>query len=279
MQPEGGRGAPTSDPMAIVTWQNPFVQSSDPRRYLPRPACEAVLVELERGLRGDATAMLLAGPAGIGKSLLLRVLGHRLRRDFRVALVPGLRLSAHQICDWALELLRSPRSGDPECDLAVQAADWKRRGSALVIAIDDAHELSPETVGRLAGLALAADGGLRWLVEAAAPSDALRRALQPEVEPIWLRTGMNFAETAEFVHAALAVAAAAPELRSFFAGLTMVRLYRESRGIPGRVNDLAAEWLAAAARDGTLPPPARAGWRASFAKKPASLPATHDLRR
>jgi hypothetical protein len=257
--------------MASVTAQNPFVQNGDPRRYLPRPACEAALAELERALRTGALATLLAGPAGIGKSLLLRVLAHRLRRDFRVVLVPGLRLAAHQICDWALELLRSPRSEDPERDLALQAAEWKRRGSALVIAIDGAHELSPVTAGRLGGLALAADGGLRWLVEASLPSDALRRAFEAETEPIWLRTGMNFGETAEFVRAALAAASAAPEVRSFFDGALMVRLYRESGGVPGRVNSLAAEWLAAAVRDATLPPPAgRPEWRAYSAKKSTS---------
>ena len=65
--------------MASVTSLNPFVQSGDARRYLPRPACEAALAELERALRAGALATLLAGPAGIGKSLLLRVLAHRLR--------------------------------------------------------------------------------------------------------------------------------------------------------------------------------------------------------
>jgi len=264
--PEEALRTPTSGPMASVTSQNPFVQNGDPRRYLPRPACETALAELERALRAGALATLLAGPAGIGKSLLLRVLAHRLRRDFRVVLVPGLRLAAHQICDWALELLRTARSEDPERDLAMQAADWKRRGSALVIAIHDAHELSPETAGRLAGLALAADGGLRWLVEAALPGD-LQRSFEPEAEPIWLRTGMDFGETAEFVRAALAAASAAPEVRSFFDGTLLVRLYRESGGVPGRVNHLAAEWLAAALRDGTLPPPGRAAWLADSAKK------------
>jgi len=256
--------------MASVTSQNPFVQNGDPRRYLPRPACEAALAELERALRAGALATLLAGPAGIGKSLLLRVLAHRLRRDFRVVLVPGLRLAAHQICDWALELLSSPRSEDPERDLALQAAEWKRRGSALVIAIDGPHEVSPETAGRLGGLALAADGGLRWLVEASLPSDALRRAFEADAEPIWLRTAMDFGETAEFVRAALAAASAAPEVRGFFDGALMVRLYRESGGVPGRVNHLAAEWLAAAVRDGTLPPAGHPEWRGYSAKKSTS---------
>ena len=258
------------DPMASVTSLNPFVQSGDARRYLPRPACEAALAELERALRAGALATLLAGPAGIGKSLLLRALAHRLRRDFRVAVVPGLRLAPHQICDWVLELLRIPRSEDPERDLSMQAADWKRRGSALVVAIADAHELSPETAGRLAGLAFAADGGLRWVVEASEPSGALRRALEHDAEPVWLRTGMNFGETAEFVRAALAAASAEPEVRTFFDGPTMIRLYRESGGVPGRVNQLAAEWLAVAVRDGGLPPPGRVGWRAYSAKNPAS---------
>ena len=259
--------------MPFVTSQDPFVQNDDVRRYLPRAASETALAELERALRAGALATLLAGPAGIGKSLLLRVLAHRLRRDFRVALVPGLRLAAHQICDWALELLRIPRSEDPERDLAMQAADWKRRGSALVIAIDDADELSPETAGRLAGLALAADGGLRWLVETTQPSDALRSAFEHDAEPIWLRTGMSFGETAEFVRAALAAAVAEPEVRSFFDGPLLVRLYRESGGVPGMVNQLAAEWLAVAVREGTLLPPGHTEWRTYSAKKPASSPA------
>jgi hypothetical protein len=262
--------------MAIVTSLNPFFDSGEARRYLARPATEAALAELERALHDGALATLLAGPPGIGKSMLLRVLTHRLRRDFRVALVPAVGLAAHEICAWALALLRADPSGDPECEIAMLAADWKRRGSALVVVIDDAHELSLEAASRLAGLALAADGGLRWVAATREPSDALRKAFEHEAEPIWLRAGMSFGETAEYVRAALSAVSAEPEVRTFFDGPTLVRLHRESAGIPGELNHLAAEWLAGAVRGGTLPPPGRVAWRSYSAKNPVRMVATRS---
>jgi len=260
--------------MAIVSSLNPFFDSGEARRYVPRRATEAALAGLERALRAGAVATLLAGPPGIGKSLLLHVMAHRLRRDFRVALVPAVGLEAHEICAWALALLRVERSSDPECDLAMLAADWKRRGSGLVVGIDDAHELSLGTASRLAGLGLAADGGLRWLAATREPADALRKAFEHDAAPISLRDGMSFGETAEYVRAALAASSAEPEVRAFFDGPTLVKLHRDSHGVPGELNRLAAERLAAAVSEGTLPPPGRTVWRSYSAKNPARIAAT-----
>jgi DamX protein len=259
--------------MAIATSLNPFFDSGDLRRYLPRPACEAALAAIEGALRAGALAMLLAGPPGIGKSMLLRALAHRLRRDFRVALLPAVGLEAHEICAWALALLRAERGEDPECELAMRAADWKRRGSALVVLIDDAHQLSLDAASRLAGLALAADGGLRWVATTREPCDALRKAFGHEAEAISLRAGMSFGETAEYVRAALAAASAEPEVRAFFDGAMLVQLHRDSGGVPGEVNRLAAERLGQAVRGGTLPPPGRTTWRTYAARLTPKGPA------
>lgn len=256
--------------MSSATSLNLFVATSDPRRYLPRPATEAALAALEQRLHDGHLATLLVGARGVGKSLLLRVLAHRLRRAFRVALVPPLGFAAHELCAWVLEELRVPRGDDPELAIACAAADWKRRGSALVVAIDDLHDLAPGTASRLAGLALAADGGLRFLGAARETLAPGHHGFGPEAGAVELSEGMSFADTGVFVRAALSAGCAQPELRAFFDAATILRLRRESHGIPGEVNHLAAQWLAAAVHDGVLPEPGRPAWRACSPKNATS---------
>jgi type II secretory pathway predicted ATPase ExeA len=268
---------------------NLFAASCDPRRYLPRSATEVTLVRLERRIRVErAGATLLVGPSGIGKSLLLRVFAQRMRRDLRVVSAASLNLDMPTLCALLLDQLRVDAGDDPERALLLCAAEWEARGSALLVLIDDAHELPPATASRLGALIEACDG---FKVVAAATEDPESRRQPDELRspaarcapaevrrlarilgadpPVGLRTAMDLEETQAFLKASLAAGWATPELRALFDPVTVARLHRASHGIPGELNRLAAEHADAAVRDGFVPEPGRAVWRAGAPPRPS----------
>ena len=89
---------------------DPFAIAPDPDSYVPRQATEEVLAALASYLRVGATQVALCGPPGIGKTLLLRVVGARLESHFRVVHVPYPILSAEDISAVALRLRDSTKA-------------------------------------------------------------------------------------------------------------------------------------------------------------------------
>lgn len=245
---------------AAPTHLNLFVATTDPRRYLPRAATEAALLRLERRVVTErAPATLLAGAPGMGKSLLLRVLAQRLRTRFRVIALPGLDTDATTFCTMACDLLKLDAGGDPERALLFHAAPLESRGSGLLLLVDDAQRLAPETAGRLGALA-ETSGGLRIVVAASGATDAIARALGADVT-VTLRTPMDLAETQSFIAAALASGWAAPEVRALFDRSAVARIHHDAKGVPGEVARLAGELADAAVREGFVTEPGRALWR------------------
>lgn len=244
---------------------NLFVATSDPRRYLPRSATEVALVRLERRARAEGMpATLLTGPSGMGKSLLLRVFAQRMRRMLRTVAISGLDCDAPTFCTLVLDVLRQDAGDDPERALLFCAADWEARGSALLLAIDDVERLPLATAGRLGALAETCSG-LRIVAATSEPRLDLVRALGAN-HAVELSTPMDLEETQAFVRAALADGWATPEVRALFDGVTVAKIHRDAGGIPGEVNRLAAERADAAVREGFVPEPGRAVWKASAAE-------------
>jgi type II secretory pathway predicted ATPase ExeA len=247
-------------PHALSTHLNLFVATSDPRRYVPRAATEAALLWLERRVLGhDAPATLLAGDAGMGKSILLRVLAQRLRDRFRAVSVPALDVDAATLCTMLLDHLKVEAGDDPERALLLHAAKLESRGSGLLLLIDDAQRLSLATAGRLGALA-ESSGGLRIVAVTSESSLQLARALGADAT-VSLRTPMDLGETQAFVQAALASSWATPEVRALFDRATIARIHHEAKGVPSEVNRLAAEIADGAVRDGFVAEPGRSVWR------------------
>jgi type II secretory pathway predicted ATPase ExeA len=242
---------------------DPFALTCDPRRYVARPACEAVLARLEAAF-GAGRACALAGPPGIGKTQLLRVLEARLAGRVHSVWVPYGALEPGDFCRLVLGLMGRGASAEPDPERAL--ADEARRSAAvgqpLLLLLDDAQSIPLATVRRLAALAARADGALR-LVAAVADAAHAARALAAfgrDVEHVRFASAMSEQETADYVAARLAQASTPPDALARLDPETVRWMHRESGGVPRRLHQIAG-WLLH--RDDpapdTAPPLARSG--------------------
>lgn len=224
---------------------DPFALTCDPRRYVARPACDAVLERLEAAASARRTCAL-AGPPGIGKTQLLRVLEARLAGRARGVWVPYGALEPNDFFRLVLGLMgrSAPRDADPEHALAELATSGAAQGLPLLLVLDDAHAIPLPTVRRLASLAARLPNALCLLAAVADDARAARvlAALGREVEHVRFASAMSEAETARYVAARLAQAGAPPSALARLGPDTVRWLYRESAGVPRRVHQLAG-WL------------------------------------
>jgi type II secretory pathway predicted ATPase ExeA len=224
---------------------DPFALTCDPRRYVARPACEAALAQLEAALTAGRVGAL-AGPPGIGKTQLLRVLEARLAGGARSVFVPYGALDPGDFCRLVLGLLGRGASADPDPERAL--ADEARRSAAvgrpLLLLLDDAQAIPLATVRRLAALAERLGGALRLLAAIAddARAAGALAALGREVEHVRLASAMSEDETTRYVAARLAHAVMPEDALARLDPETVRWLHRESGGIPRRIHQIAG-WL------------------------------------
>jgi type II secretory pathway predicted ATPase ExeA len=224
---------------------DPFALTCDPRRYVARPACDAVLARLEAAASVRRTCAL-AGPPGIGKTQLLRVLEARLAGRARSVWVPYGALEPNDFFRLVLGLMERSTSceADPEQALAELATRGAAQGLPLLLVLDDAHAIPLPTVQRLVSLAARLSGAFCLLAAVADDARAARvlAALGREVEHVRFASAMSEDETARYVAARLAQAGAPPDALARL-GPDIVRwLHRESAGVPRRVHQLAG-WM------------------------------------
>ncbi len=226
--------------------RDPFGVTADPGAYIPRLATERALAALEQGLAEGVGPLVLCGPAGLGKTLLLHVLALRLQPRLRAVVLPYSALSPAEICVWALDLLGEPaQAGDPEAALLAHAARLQAQGSGLLLLLDDAGSMPADTARRMAQLAADSRGALR-LVGAAvddARSGRVLAALGADAREIRLSVGMDPRETALYVRARLERMGAGDDERRRFDAETLERISRSSGGVPRVVQQLASEVL------------------------------------
>jgi type II secretory pathway predicted ATPase ExeA len=223
--------------------RDPFPSTTDAAAYIPRTATESVLVRLEMALRDGARVVCLDGPAGSGKTLLLRVLEERLAGDFTSLRVPYPNLEPDEFFQWALASLRES-SADPERALAERIVrDAVSGEQPLVWIIDDAQSLPAATLDRLLGLQRVTGDALRLLLASAGalPTDPFAQAgvLPVRVE---LEGEMESDEMQQYVRARLERAGADPA-QCARVEASFDRLYAGSGGNPGRLHAAASVLL------------------------------------
>jgi type II secretory pathway predicted ATPase ExeA len=224
---------------------DPFGLTADPDRYVPRAATEQALAALEQTLREGRRPAALVGPPGLGKTLLVHLLGRRLANRVRPVYLPYAALPLDELCAWALSLLGFAESQDTIGDLVQTASHQQARGSGLLLLIDDASAMPLPTARKLGDLVAASGGALRLLVAAAEGPSASRMlaATGANVHVVRLLDPMSEAETRQYVMARLAQARVPAGIAARFDAETLASIHRLSAGIPRRVHGVASAVL------------------------------------
>lgn len=223
--------------LSSVDW---FGVSADPASYIPRPSTEEALRAAERGVEGAKGPVLLIGSAGVGKTLVLRVLGDRLRQPMLPVYLPIPTLPQGELCALTLGLLNRPAGPHPEEDLLIFASEQRARGRSIVLLIDDAGSMSTHTARGIAALAAASHGGLRLVLAVTDGPDACRLydSVGPELGAIQVMDSMNAFETRRYIRNRIGREQGKHTARRVSRNL-LDRIHRDSEGVPARVHEVS----------------------------------------
>jgi type II secretory pathway predicted ATPase ExeA len=219
---------------------DPFGVTCDPRLYVPRASCELALTALARGLAQGRRVLALSGPAGLGKTLLLRVLEKRVS-TIRCVALPYPALGLAELAHCALEALGGGSgAGDHVAALAERARAEARSGRPLLLLLDDAGALPLATARALRGLVDSLGGALRVVVAATdeARTPSVIAALGDDVLDVRLHQPMPAAELRHYLRERLLLAGS----RARLADAQIAWIAEEAAGVPRTANMLAS-WL------------------------------------
>lgn len=222
-----------------------FGEAIDARRFVPREACDRALATLTEASRLRTSCALVCGPAGLGKTLLLRVFEARQRAEGRdVRHVPHAALSLAELCRWVVGRAGAgPLHDEPIEALGRLAACARAGGRALELVIDDANAMPVETARGLGDLVRAFEGALRLSLVALddARTSRMLAGLDLAVVPHRFREAMSQDETRAYVAAQLGAAGAPRSVVDRFSRDVVERLHGLSGGNPRQLNLLARE--------------------------------------
>ncbi|MDH3686043.1 MAG: AAA family ATPase [Myxococcales bacterium] len=223
------------------TRTDPFGPSAATSAYQSRPVTEELLEKLCEGLSGGLRTLLIHGPAGLGKTTVLRVLGERLRAPFLPVDIPYGRFEPDDFWSYVLFQLGAPRGEFPETSVLDAIRSRERRGQVLVLLVDEAQALPEATRARLAAVLHHAEGALRTVLAVGAGATREAFAAMPDSEWFLLDAGLDPEEAAAYVSGRLERFDAPDDVRERFDAGTLATLYRASQGVPRELNRLAGE--------------------------------------
>ena len=221
--------------------RDPFSRIPDIAGYLPRPATERALGLLaEAAHRGDRP-VVLAGPPGIGKTLLLHLLADRMLSDQRPVFVPIPTLPPAEFWQWIVASLGLEGGSDPLGALEQSHAS----GLPVSLLIDDATSLPFETIEALRAALDSQKPGLRAVLVVTEDGEedegraAFDAALGEPVHRVEFVAPMSAEESVAYVSARLAASGIDARTRARFDDAMLARLHALAGGVPAALHELA----------------------------------------
>jgi len=183
----------------------PLIDTAGAEQYIPRAATESVLAHLEAVLDGDARFVVLSGPPGLGKTLLLHVLEDRQRSERQVIFSPFLHFHPDEALVWLRGLLRENRFETEEASDPARAPGGSISERRLLLILDEAQSMPLDTAASLAGMLPGFARRMRVLlagIEGPRLDRVVERIGEP-VERVRLESRISPGETREFVDRAM----------------------------------------------------------------------------
>ncbi len=231
---------------------------------------------LQHALLSSELFMLVTGRFGIGKTILIRRLLSRIDDNYKVCFIHANpmhhvdQLKQQIYKSLGADVLTESLSG---FDQLIQLLDnIKRSGQTPLLIIDDAHELSIESMQlimqlnelvaddvHLLSIIMFAEPDINRLLETADPQKSQRLITQKlELQPL------SEKDTANYLHYRMKVAGFDEDnlTRTPFTSSTIEAIYKNSKGIPFEINRQASKTLirmGSNAPDNLVPAPTRKG--------------------
>lgn len=212
-----------------------LAEAADRRRYVPLETSERTLSVLAANLRAGRSPVLLTGPSGIGKTLLLHVLAEREQSGLqRVRLAESLPAAPHEVAGWLLQFLFRPRDlegADAEVVLVERLNSFGAQ--RMLLLVDHIHDAPRESVRKLAELARAGMPALAVVVAGIDGADLRERiaSLAPEAT-VSLPDSLPEMEIATLYATLLADPGLSPRLRDRLANVERGEILRAAAGLP-----------------------------------------------
>lgn len=221
---------------ALGLKRNPFAPEPDAKFYYPFDSYEQRLKVLNHLVQGTDLLVLVIGESGSGKTSLL----HR----YLVA-AEG---------NWKTDQLQTGVGITSDISPVDQTSAGypvfiQQDAEDPIVIVDDAHRLPehdlrfllqdalvPDSSDKIRRLVLFGEPGLAHFITALSESTASATAINKITMPVLTRD-----EVESYLHYRPALAGHTGE--SLFSSSTVTKIHKKSEGLPGRVNELADQWL------------------------------------
>lgn len=263
--PPAGRCPEAHRPLERApAWVRGFSERADPALYVPRDATDRALGELARCIAKPGQPVALCAPPGLGKTLMLRLLEHKLRDKLCCIYLPYGAVGMSDLCAWVLgELDRTGQASDalgaaaaeePARRLEEIAEQLRIQRSALLLLVDDVTGMPADTARALGQWARRSRGAFRLVLAACDDSSGSRVVAASRVtRVVRLRARMTERESAAYVRAQLDALGAPWEVVARATPEMIERIHRLSVGVPRLVQRIAA-WELCDPPTGVKPP-------------------------
>jgi len=234
-------------------WQidrKPFENTSDAGFYYPAEPHQGALLKLRYAVESRRGAALLAGPAGLGKTMLVQQMRHHLSEQFAPFVhvvfpqMPADQLLAFMASEMGAISGHDSRWGIDATIHAMEGylAQNVKQGLHAVVAIDEAHLLQdPETLEVLRLLLNFEVNGQAAMTMLLVGQTSLlplldrRPNLEQRIDVKCLLRLLNMDETVSYVNHRLAAAGAR---RAIFEDEALEMLFQLTHGTPRQINRL-----------------------------------------